>query len=87
MPTKKKGQSKFMAPLKVSEELAKVVGKGPLPRTEVIKKLWAYIKKRDLQDPKNRREIMPDEHLAAVFGTKKNVNMFKMTKLVNNHLS
>ena len=83
----KKQQSKFMAPLKVSPELAEVVGKGPMPRTEVIKHLWSYIKRRKLQDPKNKREIVPDEELAKVFGTKRNVNMFHMTKLVNNHLS
>lgn len=79
--------SKFMQPLKVSEELTLVVGKGPLPRTEVIKKLWAYIKKNRLQDPKNLRNIVPDENLAKVFGTKKAVNMFEMTKLVSKHLS
>ena len=85
--TKRKAPSKFMAPLKVSADLAAVVGKGPMPRTEVTKKLWVYIKKKDLQNPKNRREIMPDAALAKVFKTKKNVNMFKMTKLVSKHLS
>lgn len=86
MPAKK--NSKFMAPLKLSEELAAVVGKGPMPRTEVTKKIWAYIKKNKLQDPKNKRNIIPDEKLAKVFGKgKKAVNMFEMTKLVNSHLS
>lgn len=84
---KKAPNSKFMQPLKVSEELTAVVGKGPLPRTEVIKKLWAYIKKNRLQDPKNKRNIVPDEKLAKVFGTKDAVNMFEMTKIVSKHLS
>jgi len=76
-----------MKPLKVSEELAMVVGKGPLPRSEVVKKLWAYIKKHDLQDKKNRRNINADANLKAVFGGKGTVNMFEMTKLVSKHLS
>ena len=83
----KQKNSKFMQPLKVSNDLAAVVGKGPLPRTEVIKKLWAYIKKNKLQDPKNKRNIVPDEKLAKVFGSKKAINMFQMTKLVSSHLS
>ncbi|MCH9631041.1 MAG: hypothetical protein S4CHLAM37_10530 [Chlamydiia bacterium] len=82
-----KKNSKFMQPMKLSDELADVVGKGPMPRTEVTKKLWEYIKKHKNQDPNNRRDIIPDEKLAKVFGTKKAVNMFQMTKLVNNHLS
>ncbi len=76
-----------MAPMRVSEELAAVVGKGPMPRTEVTKKLWAYIKKNKLQDPKNKRDILTDERLKGVFGNKSRVNMFEMTKLVNKHLS
>ncbi len=79
-------QSKFMQPLTVSEDLAAVVGKGPLPRTEVTKKLWDYIKKNKCQDPKNKRNINPDEKLAKVLG-KKSINMFEMTKLVSKHLS
>ena len=71
----------------VSEELAAVVGRGPMPRTEVTKKLWAYIKKNGLQDAKNKRNINPDENLQKIFGGKKAVNMFEMTKLVNKHLS
>ena len=78
--------SKFMAPMKLSEELTAVVGKGPLPRTEVTKKLWAYIRKNNRQDPANRRNIIADEKLEKVFGKKK-VNMFEMTKLVSKHLS
>jgi chromatin remodeling complex protein RSC6 len=76
-----------MQPMKPSKELAAVVGEGQMPRTEVTKKLWAYIKKNDLQDAKNRRNINPDAKLEKIFGTKKAVNMFEMTKLVNKHLS
>ncbi len=86
MATKAKN-SKFMQPMKVSEELAAVVGKGPLPRTEVTKKLWAYIKKNNLQDKKNKRNIVADEKLQKIFGGKKTVNMFEMTRLVSKHLS
>jgi chromatin remodeling complex protein RSC6 len=82
-----KKSSKFMQPMKISEELAAVVGKGPMPRTEVTKKIWAYIKKNNRQDPKNKRNINPDEKLEKVFGTKKAVNMFEMTKLLNKHMS
>ena len=77
----------FMKPLKVSDELAVVVGKGPMPRSEVVKKLWVYIKGKDLQDPKNKRNIIADEALKAVFGWKAVVDMFEMTKLVSKHLS
>lgn len=85
--TKRKAPSKFMAPLKVSKDLEVVVGKGPMPRTEVTKKLWAYIKRKKLQDDKNRRNINPDAALAKVFGSKKSINMFQMTKLISKHLS
>jgi chromatin remodeling complex protein RSC6 len=84
---KKETTSKFMQPMKVSDELAAIVGRGPLPRTEVTKKLWAYIKSNKCQDSKNKRNINPDEKLAKVFGAKKTVNMFEMTKLVSKHLS
>ena len=83
----KKANSAFMKPLTVSPELALVVGKGPLPRSEVVKKLWVYIKKHGLQDQKNKRNINGDAALVAVFGGKKTVNMFEMTKLVSKHLS
>ena len=83
---KKQAESKFMKPMKISTELADVVGKGPMPRTQVTKKLWAYIKKHDCQNPENRRNIVPDEKLAKVLG-KKEINMFDMTKKVNKHLS
>ena len=76
-----------MKPLTPSADLAKVVGDKPLPRTEVVKKLWDYIKKNNLQDPKNKRNINADENLKAVFGGKKTVSMFEMTKLVSAHLS
>jgi len=76
-----------MKPLKVSAELEAVVGKGPLPRSEVVKKLWIYIKKNNLQDPQNKRNIKADAALKAVFGGKAVVNMFEMTKLVSKHLS
>ena len=87
MAKTKEKSSKFMQPMQVSEELAAVVGKGPLPRTEVTKKLWAYIKAQKCQDTKNKRNINPDEKLAKVFGAKKTINMFEMTKLVSKHLS
>ncbi len=83
----KKTNAAFMKPMTVSEELAVIVGKGPMPRSEVVKKLWAYIKKNNLQDANNKRNINADAALAAVFGGKKVVNMFEMTKLVSAHLS
>jgi chromatin remodeling complex protein RSC6 len=83
----KEKKSKFMQPMQVSEELTAIVGRGPMPRTEVTKKLWAYIKAHKCQDNKNKRNINPDEKLAKVFGGKKSINMFEMTKLVSKHLS
>lgn len=77
----------FMAPVTPSDKLAEVVGSKPIPRTEVTKRLWAYIKKNGLQDQKNRRMIKSDDALKPVFGGKAQVNMFEMTKLVNKHLS
>ncbi len=82
-----KANSAFMKPMTISDELAVVVGKGPMPRSEVVKKLWEYIKKHDLQDPKNKRNINADAALKAVFDGKATVNMFEMTKLVSKHLS
>ena len=79
--------SAFMKPLNVSADLAAVVGKGPMPRSEVVKKLWVYIKGNNLQDPQNKRNINADEKLKKVFGGKAVVNMFEMTKLVSKHLS
>ena len=76
-----------MKPLNVSADLAAVVGKGPMPRSEVVKALWVYIKKNNLQDPQKKRNIVADEALKKVFGGKAVVDMFEMTKLVSKHLS
>ena len=89
MAKKKSGRkpsAAFMKPMTPSEALGKVVGTKALPRTEVTKKLWAYIKKNGLQDKKNKRMINADAELKAVFGGKSSVNMFEMTKLVSKHL-
>ena len=83
--TKRKPNAAFMKALTPSATLAAVVGATPLARTEVVKKLWAYIKKNNLQDSKNRRNINADDKLMPVFG-KKQVSMFEMTKLVSKHL-
>jgi upstream activation factor subunit UAF30 len=83
---KKNANTAFMKPVTPSPALAEVVGAKPLPRTEVTKKLWAYIKKNNLQDPKNRRNINADATLKVIFGGKATVNMFEMTKLVGKHL-
>ena len=83
----KKANSAFMKPMVISADLAAVVGKGPMPRSEVVKKLWVYIKKNKLQDEKNKRNIKADAELKKVFGGKAVVNMFEMTKLVSKHLS
>jgi chromatin remodeling complex protein RSC6 len=89
-PAKKKSARKpsaaFMKPMQISAALSPVIGSGPYPRTEVTKKLWAYIKKHGLQDSKNRRNINADDNLKVVFGGKKQVSMFDMTKLVSKHL-
>ena len=82
----RKPNAAFMAPVTPSASLADVVGTKPIPRTEVTKRLWAYIKKNKLQDQKNKRMIKADATLKAVFGGKATVNMFEMTKLVNKHL-
>jgi len=76
----------FMKPMKPSADLASVVGSSPMPRTEVTKKLWQYIKRKGLQDNKNRRMINADENLRPIFG-RSQVSMFEMTRLVNKHLS
>ncbi len=82
----KKVNSAFMKPLQPSTALAEIVGAKALPRTQVVKKLWEYIKKNDLQDKKNRRNINADTKLKPIFG-KAQVSMFEMTKLVSKHLS
>jgi upstream activation factor subunit UAF30 len=84
--TARKPNAAFMRPMTPSPALAEVVGSKPIPRTEVTKKLWAYIKKNGLQDSTNRRMINADPPLKAVFGGKSSVSMFDMTKLVGKHL-
>ena len=84
---KRKPNAAFMKPMNISDALQPVVGNKPLPRTEVTKRLWAYIKKNNLQDPKERRNINADDNLKKVFNGKKQVSMFEMTKLVSKHLS
>ena len=84
--TKRKPNPAFMKAMQPDAVLAAVIGDKAMPRTEVTKKLWAYIKKEGLQDKTNRRNINADANLKAVFGGKATVNMFEMTKLVNKHL-
>ena len=84
--TKRKPNAAFMKPLTPSKDLAAVVGAKPLPRTQVVKKMWDYIKKNKLQDAKNRRNINADAKLKAVFNGKKTVSMFEMAKYINKHL-
>ena len=83
---KRKPNAAFMKPMNISATLAAVVGSAPMPRTEVTSKLWGYIKKNNLQDKANRRMINADDKLREVFGGKKQVSMFEMTKLVSKHL-
>ena len=83
----RKPNAAFMKPMTPSPALAEIVGSKPIPRTEVTKRLWAYIKKNKLQDPKNKRMIKADALLKVVFGGKSTVNMFEMTKLVAKHLT
>jgi len=86
-PKKKRAPNPaFMRPMQPDETLGAVVGSGAMPRTEITKKLWAYIRKNGLQDAKERRMINADEKLGKVFGGKKQVSMFEMTKLVNKHI-
>lgn len=82
----RKPNAAFMKPLTPSPTLAAIIGKEPIPRTEVTKKIWEYIKKHDLQDPANRRNINADDKLRPIFG-KEQVSMFELTKLVSTHLS
>ena len=84
--TARKANAAFMKPMTPSRDLAEVIGDKPMPRTEVTKKLWAYIKRNGLQDPKNKRNINADGKLKPVFNGKGTVSMFEMTKLVNKHL-
>jgi upstream activation factor subunit UAF30 len=78
--------SGFMKPMQPDDALAQVVGREPLPRTEVTKRIWDYIRQNNLQDPANKRMINADAKLKPVFGGKAQVSMFEMTKLVNGHL-
>ena len=82
----RKPNAAFMAPLSASPALAEVVGSKPLPRTEIIKKIWDYIKKNNLQDSKNKRMINADAKLKPVFGNKSQISMFELAKIVNNHV-
>jgi upstream activation factor subunit UAF30 len=84
--TKRVPSAAFMKPMTPSAQLGAVVGTNPMPRTEVTKKLWNYIKRKGLQDAKNRRMINADDNLRPVFGGSKQVSMFEMTRLVNKHL-
>jgi chromatin remodeling complex protein RSC6 len=84
--SKRKPNAAFMKPMTVSSTLAAVIGSNPMPRTEVTSKLWGYIKKNNLQDKTNRRMINADDKLKDVFGGKRQVSMFEMTKLVSKHL-
>ncbi len=83
---KRKPNPAFMKPMQPDSDLAAVIGNKAVPRTEITKKLWSYIKKNNLQDTKNRRMINADDKLRPVFGNKKQVSMFEMTKLVSNHI-
>lgn len=85
--SKRQPNAAFMKPMNVGESLHAIVGNKPLPRTEVTKRVWAYIKKNGLQDAKERRNINADAALQKVFGGKKQVSMFEMTKLISKHLS
>ncbi len=82
-----KANSAFMKPMNLTADLEAVVGKGPMPRSEVVKALWVYIKKNGLQDKVNKRNINADDKLKKVFDGKAQVSMFEMTKLVSKHLS
>lgn len=85
--SKEKKPSAFMKPVNVNQVLAEIVGNGPMPRTEVTKKLWDYIKKHKLQDANKKRIINPDPKLAKALGSNKPIDMFEMTKLIAKHLS
>jgi upstream activation factor subunit UAF30 len=82
----RKANPALLKPMNLSAELEAVIGKGPMSRGEVVKKIWEYIKKHDLQNPKNKRNILADDKLMPIFG-KKEVTMFEMTKIVSGHLS
>ncbi len=83
----RKANPALLKPMNLSAELEAVVGKGPMPRSQVVKKIWEYIKKKDLQNPKNKRNIFSDDMLKPLFGGKSEVTMFEMTKLISAHIS
>lgn len=83
----RKANPALLKPMKLSAELEAVIGPGPLPRGQVMKKLWDYIKENNLQNPENKRNIIADEKLLPIFGGQKEISMFEMTKLVSTHLS
>jgi upstream activation factor subunit UAF30 len=84
---KRKPNPAFMKPMRPSSQLSAVVGSAPMPRTEVTKRLWGYIKRKGLQDKTNRRMINADDNLRPIFGGRRQVSMFDMTRMVNQHLS
>lgn len=84
--SQKNKNSAFMQPVKVSPELAAIVGEGPMPRTEIVKKVWEYIKANKCQDQDNKRNIVPDAQLAKVFGSSDPIDMFQMTKVLSKHI-
>jgi upstream activation factor subunit UAF30 len=86
MPNETKPKSAFMKPVQPDDALAKIVGADPLPRTELTKKIWEYIKKNNLQDPKDKKVIKADAALEVVFNGKKQVDMFELTRVVNTHI-
>ncbi len=86
-PSKRKPNAAFMRPMQPDDKLASIVGSKPIPRSEITKKVWDYIKKNGLQDKKKRTQINADDNMRAVFGGKSQVSMFEMTKLVNQHMS
>ena len=85
--SKRKPNPAFMRPMQPDDKLAAIVGSRPLPRSEITKKVWDYIKKHGLQDKKKRTQINADDNMRSVFGGKSQVSMFEMTKLVNQHMS
>jgi upstream activation factor subunit UAF30 len=85
-PSKRKPNAAFMRPMQPDDKLASIVGSKPIPRSEITKKVWDYIKKHGLQDKKKRTQINADDNMRAVFGGKSQVSMFEMTKLVNQHM-
>jgi chromatin remodeling complex protein RSC6 len=83
----RKANPALLKPMNLSADLEAVVGKGPMPRSEVVKQIWVYIKKKNLQNPANKRNILADDLLKVLFGGKAEVTMFEMTKLISKHIS